>query len=107
MEFKYIQLPNLNGGEFSSLDTEMVCRGVGAEYSDLLDGGRIYRVSSDDLHLLPKDEVGPYFGDSNSGHSLSCLNEDYFEQERIKRHGTPWVLVESNVKCYSKPRPKL
>lgn len=106
MKFKYVQLPELNGWEFPLLDAEMMSRGIRAEYSDLSSGGRIYRIAVDDLQRLPVDGEGPYFGDENSGHGLSCLNEDFFEQERIKRSGTPWLFVESNVKCNSEPRPK-
>ena len=104
--FKYVQLPALNGGEFPLLDAEMASRGVRAEYSDLLNGGRIYRVSIDDLHMLPIDEAGPYFGDLNSGHSLSSLGGDFFEHNRINLSGTPWMLIESNAELNSKPRQK-
>lgn len=95
-DFLYLILPTGNAVSNGSLDDEMRRRGVGAEFSDLQDGARIYRVPAADLRLLPSDEKGPYFGDSNGGHSFSTLCGELFEDERTKRGGTAWtpVLVE-------------
>lgn len=92
--FRYVILPALNAHEFPELEEEMRRRGVRCEFSALADGGRVYRVSAEDLALLPHDEDGPYFGDADSGHSLNALPDEIWERTRRDRRGLDWVSVQ-------------
>lgn len=82
--YRYVQLPSGNQGEFAQLQDEMARRGVRLEFSDLRAKsgdaiGRIYRIRVEDLHLLPTDEQGPYFGeyqfrDKGAGEVMDIYN---------------------------------
>jgi hypothetical protein len=68
-------LPSGNRYEFANLDAELKKRGITAEIKNLKRGGRIYRIQDSQLHLLPHDELGPYLGDDDSGHSIYEIDE--------------------------------
>lgn len=70
MEYLYCILPGGNSEEFSELDQELCNREVRSDFWALNNGGRIYRISTEEVDKLPADKKGPYLGTSNSGHSI-------------------------------------
>jgi hypothetical protein len=75
MIYQYCILPGGNAPEFDDLDNELRRRGIKAHYRQLRAGGRLYRISSEDVPLLP-DDGGPYLGDDQSGHSIYPLDNE-------------------------------
>lgn len=69
-QYLYCILPSGNSDEFKELDDELVKREITSDYWGLLSGGRIYRISEDQLPKLPSDNKGPYLGTEYSGHSI-------------------------------------
>lgn len=92
-EYRYVWLPASNSAEFPELELEMQERKVAAEYSDLGNAGRLYRVPIEDLSKLPVDEKGPHFGDDDSGHGLSTRDPKNVEADRQRFDGSDWVAV--------------
>lgn len=39
---------------------------------------KIIMIADEQLHLLPTDEKGPYFGDEDSGHSIYKIDLDWW-----------------------------
>lgn len=91
MAFRHCILGDGNASEFPQLVEECKERGVRLQHSALPGGGRIFRIPEADLDKLPKDEDGPYFGDDNSGHSLSKSPDQLFEEWRQEWRGSDWV----------------
>jgi hypothetical protein len=88
--YRYCYLPSGNSYEFPELEDEMLRRGIELEYSYLHHGGgRVYRLKETDLDKLPIDKEGPFFGDSDSGHSLT-KNGEFF---RSSFNGGPWTKI--------------
>jgi hypothetical protein len=91
MEYYYCILPSGNKSEFFELDCELIRRVVDAHITNLPGGGRIYRISEDDLCRLPLDEKGPYLGDDDSGHSLYKMGDA--EHNRLEWGGSGWISL--------------
>lgn len=69
-DYAYRSFPSGNQQDFDWIASEMRKRDVALEYVETLAGGRIYRLPRTDIHKLPEDARGPYFGDENEGYSL-------------------------------------
>ncbi len=88
---KYCILPGGNASEFPGLDSEIIGRGVVADYSELASGGRIYRIRKG-LRKLPRDEKGHYLGDDNSGHSV--YNMGKADEYKSDIGGSDWIRIK-------------
>lgn len=89
--YRYRFLPGGNSLEFPRLDQELKDRNVRAEVSEMLSGGRMYRLPEDDLPKLPTDEDGPYLGDDKSGYSLH--SGAAWEEYRKEWNGSDWKAI--------------
>ena len=76
--YRFCILPSGNQDEFSGLDEELEKRRIPVSYVNMRAGGRIYRFRVCDLHNLPCDDRGPYFGDDESGHSIYPMGKSEF-----------------------------
>lgn len=90
-DFSYRFLPSGNSHEFSHIDEELIRRNVNADISEILSGGRIYRIPNEDLSKLPHDEAGPYLGDEITGYSL--FKDSVWEECRKEWNGSDWRKI--------------
>ncbi len=90
--YRYRYLPSGNAIEFPRIDKELKDRQVQAEVSEMLSGGRMYRLPEGDLFKMPMDDEGPYLGDDKSGYSLHTGAA--WEEYRKEWNGTDWRPVE-------------
>lgn len=109
MEYYYCWLPGGNREEFPELDNELFRRGIDAYVLDFPDGSsRVYRITCEDLHKLPKDKTGHYLGNDNSGHSIYKREETPYNtfMSRYTNGDPEWVpLVIAKLRNVGKDNP--
>lgn len=69
--------PEQAEAELAELEPEMKARGIVLQVHDIR-GGKIIMIADEQLHLLPTDEKGPYFGDEDSGHSIYTIDLEFW-----------------------------